>query len=165
MNQFGYIEATFSRKDLLTFASLVTDLCTRDDFYYSNVVDYIRGDVSSKLHITIFYGLINEDIHTYALRKDVRNITLKTLKLGKLFLVPGYKKMYKILCLEVLDKDNRLKHIHEHFKSYKFNQSVQHKKFMPHLTLAYVKPSFELKQHIRLFQKTIRVKQWRYSKQ
>ena len=42
----------------------------------------------------------------------------------------------------VLDENNKLKKIHKSFKAFPHESTVQHDTFKPHLTLAYVRPSF-----------------------
>ena len=46
MTDFGYIAAKFENKEIIAFQKLVKKICKQDDFYYSDVVDYIKGDVT-----------------------------------------------------------------------------------------------------------------------
>jgi len=41
----------------MIFKDITKKLCTPEDLYYSDIASGISGDVSSKLHYTLFYGL------------------------------------------------------------------------------------------------------------
>ena len=160
MTDFGYIAAEFEDKEIVVLQKLVKKICKQDDFYYSNVVDYIKGDVTKNLHLTIFYGLIDNKIDKVKLNRYIRGIKLKTFKLGKCILVPGYKDLYQSLRIEVLDKDKNLQMISDSFKKFNYEKSVQ-LEFRPHLTLAYVKPDFKLGSSY-VFPKEINIKEIKY---
>lgn len=57
---YGYVATTFSGKNIEPFQKLTKTLCCDKDFYVSDTVGYVKGDVSSGLHMTLFYGLIDE---------------------------------------------------------------------------------------------------------
>lgn len=144
--EYGYIMAELKKRDILPIEKAIKSICKEEDFYYSDVIDYIKGDVSSQMHLTIFYGFIDSKIDKKKLKEHIKKINLKNLKLGKLFLMQGYQNQYKILCLEVLNENNKLKKIHDSFKALPHEITVQHDTFKPHLTLAYLKPNFTLNQ-------------------
>lgn len=157
MPDFGYINAVINPNDIAFFQKLVRNICKPDDLFYSDKIGYIKGNVSADLHLTIFYGLISQKINKNKLNKYLKNIRIKTLTLGKILLMPGYKNEYQILYVEVLDKKKGLAKIAETFKQFPYEKSVQFPEFIPHLTLAYVKPSFKLP-HLPDFPRTIKVK-------
>lgn len=160
--EYGYVMVGLQEKDILTFMSLVRNICDQTDFYYSEVIDYIKGDVSARMHLTLFYGFIDEKIDKKKLKEHIKKINLKNLKLGKLFLTQGYQNQYKVLCLEVLDENNNLKKIHDSFKAFPYESTVQHGTFKPHLTLAYLRPNFTLNQYPS-FPTKIKVKKITYN--
>lgn len=160
MTDFGYIAAKFENKEIIAFQKLVKKICKQDGFYYSDVVDYIKGDVTEDLHLTIFYGLIDNKIDKVKLNRYIRGINPKTLKLEKCILVPGYKDLYQSLRIGVLDKDKNLQTISDSFKKFAYEKSVQ-LEFEPHLTLAYVKPDFKLSSSC-VFPKKIKIKEIKY---
>jgi hypothetical protein len=158
MINYGYISISFTDNDVKSISILVDDICNKDKLYYSPVINYIQGKVSGKLHLTIFYGLINNKVDKYSLNEYIKNIKLKHLMLGRIYLKWGYNNLYKILCIEVLDDNGELKLIYDGFKDFDYERSVQHE-FDPHLTLAYVKPDFGLKYSHMPFQKMLKVKE------
>ena len=109
MSNFEHIEIVFKKKDVLIFQRLTKSLCKKNDLYFSDIIKSIKGDVSSKLHLTIFYGLVHEKLDKVRLDKHIKQIKIPTLKLGNLFLMSGYKNLYQVLSVEVLDENNKLK--------------------------------------------------------
>lgn len=162
MQDFGYIEVTFLKKDISIFKNIIQNICKKEDFYYSDNINYISGDVTSKLHLTLFYGLVDKDVNKKNLNAHIKKIKLESLKLDSIRIRPGYKDLYQSLCVEVLDKNRKIEYISRSFKKFPYEKSVQID-FVPHLTLAYVKPEFKLRK-VPDFLKTIKIKRIRYCK-
>jgi hypothetical protein len=57
MKDYSYIKVSFYHKDIKIFKDITKQLCMPGDLYYSEIASGISGDVSSKLHYTLFYGL------------------------------------------------------------------------------------------------------------
>lgn len=144
MNNLGYVEVKIDKTGTEIFHQLVMRICNKDDFYKSDVVNYINGDVTSKLHLTIFYGCNATGKQLKMLKNYVNKINLPELKLDKLFLLPGYQNLYQILCVKVIDKDNKLKKIYQDISNYGHDPKIIHSKFLPHLTLAYVRSDYKI---------------------
>ncbi len=144
MKEYSYIKASFYHKDIKIFKDITKKLCTPEDLYYSDITSSVCGDVSSKLHYTLFYGL-SDSVNKLEIWKYVKNIQLSELKLGKLFLMPGRQNQYQVLCIEVLDPDNSLKQLSNSFKQFIYVEKVQYPNFTPHITLAYVNLDYTLK--------------------
>lgn len=161
MSNLGYIEVIFNEEDIQVFRNIVKELCDESNLYYSDVVHHIKGDVSLKLHLTLFYGLIDEKLDRRKIDEYIKEIKIQKLKLGKIFLKPGYLNLYQILMVEVLDEDGELSAISKRFKDFEHDISV--KEFKPHLTLAYVNPEFNLTKQPD-FPKEIEIKEIKYSK-
>ncbi len=140
---YGYVAATFLRKDIKPFQKLTEELCKEGDFYHSDTGDYIKGNVLSDLHLMIFYGLIYGKIDREELQIHIDRIDLKKLKLGGLCLRQIPNSPYQILWVIVKDNEGQLQTISESFRKFDYDESVQ-LEFMPHLTLAYVKPEYRL---------------------
>lgn len=145
MSNLGYISIIFNDETKKRFKKLTNAICTLDDYYYSDVVDYIKGDVTDKLHLTLFYGFIDEKVDKNKIEKEVLNVKkyLTYVNATNIALKYGYKNLYKILFVEI-EKSKELKHANEIFKKFPYDKSVQ-LEFKPHLALAYVKPDFDLK--------------------
>lgn len=158
---YGYIAATFSDKDKERFQRLTVELCKEGDLYRSESVDYVNGDVSSNLHLTIFYGLVDEKVDKDKLKAHIENLHLDKLKLGDLFLRQTPEGNYQILWVVVADEDNKLKDAVESFKDFEHEDSVQ-LEFMPHLTLAYVGPEYALPESFPEYPREMQVEGIRY---
>ncbi len=162
MTDLEYIEIEFNENDIILFSNLVKSICNSDDYYYSDVKKGIQGDVTAKLHFTLFYGLIDSKIDKLKLREYLKSIKIDELELGDIFLKSGYLNMYQILGIKIKDKNGKLRFLSESFKQFDYNEKVQ-LEFMPHLTLAYVKPEYKFK-IIPKYLKHIKIKNIRYSK-
>jgi len=158
---YGYVAATFSGKDIEPFQKLTGEICAKKDLYHSETVNYTNGDVSSNLHFNIFYGLIDEQIDKEKLQAHIDQLQLDKLRLGELFLRQTPDNKYQILWVMVADDEDKLKEITESFKAFKHDESVQ-LEFMPHLTLAYVRPKYRLGDLTLNYPKEIKVEKIQY---
>ena len=68
---------------------------------------------------------------------------------------------YQVLWVTVADDEDKLKEITESFKAFKHDESVQ-LEFMPHLTLAYVRPKYRLGDLTLNYPKEIKVEKIQY---
>jgi len=161
MKNLGYVEAKIDEFSIKTFHRLILKICHKNDFYKSDVIDYINGDVTNKLHLTLFYGCNVTGVKLKQLKNYVRNIKLSKLNLGRLFLIPGYKNLYQVLCVEVIDGNNELKNTSNNISNFGYDSSVVHDKFTPHLTLAYVNSNYKVPSDIQS-PKSVKVKAINY---
>lgn len=144
MNKHTYVELNFDQESKDYFSSIVKEMVHEDELYFSDEVERIRGDVTGKLHLTLFYGLDAEEVNNPELKKFVDEINLKdlNLKFGYFRLFRGYQDMYKVLNIEVLDEDKKLLEIYNGLKLFKADEEYVQREFKPHLTLAYVQPDY-----------------------
>ncbi len=161
---YGYVAATFTEGDIKPFQKLTSVITKREDLYNSDAVDYIQGDVSSKLHMTFFYGLIDEKIDKNEMNAFISNLSLpEVLVLRGLTVRKEYSGFCQILWVDVLDSTGELRKISESFKRFPFEESVQ-LGFIPHLTLAYVKDDYKLPETTLVYPREIKVKGIKYFK-
>lgn len=101
------------------------------------------GNVTDDLHLTLFYGFDDEKINKEDLIGFINNNTIKKLSIGKLgfFPVPQYK--CNILYLKI-DNENILEKMHDSLKKFPYFEKFQNNKFVPHITIAYIKDSFDI---------------------
>lgn len=159
---YGYVATTFAGEDIESFQDLAKRIAQREDLYYSNTVDYIQGDVSSKLHLTLFYGLLDEKIDRDEMNTYLASIDVpQALTLGGLTVKDEYKGYCQILWVDVLDKDGKLREISESFRRFPYEESVQ-LGFVPHLTLAYVRNGYQLPGEIPDYPKEIKTERIKY---
>ncbi len=146
--EYGYVSATFSNENAKYFEELTSSLCKVEDLYYSNNVDYVHGDVSKDLHMTVFYGLLGEKVDKNEIQSYINQVGSITLSIGGVSLRTEHKKLCQILWIDVLDTDDKLFKFSEGFKKFPYEESEQ-LGFVPHLTLAYVKNNFVLKNSLQ----------------
>ncbi|MFA5652314.1 MAG: 2'-5' RNA ligase family protein [Candidatus Paceibacterota bacterium] len=101
------------------------------------------GNVTNDLHLTLFYGFDDEKINKKELLKFLGEKALRELRIEGLrtFSVPQYK--CNILYLKI-DGKNMLEKIHDSLKKFPYFEKFQNNKFIPHLTIAYIKDSFDI---------------------
>lgn len=158
---YGHISIRLYQQDIKIFQKITASICGQSDYYYSDSIDYIQGDVSKNLHLTIFYGLTDNQKNRNKINDLIKKSNLTSMDLGKIFLMPGYKDLYQVLCVEVLDQDHKLLNYSNSFKNFNYDSSIQHPNFTPHLTLAYVKPNYQLK-NIPLYPNILKIKEIKY---
>ncbi len=156
--KFAYVELIFYKNASKHFRKMVKDVVSRDQFYYSDVVSRIRGDVTGKIHFTLFYGLEESVLNNHDLAKIIKKMQIKELKLKKLVLFDGYQSMYKVLCVEVDDEDKILYSLSQKMLEFEHDEEHGKREFKPHITLAYVQPDYELPKNYSIENKKIRVK-------
>lgn len=162
MTDLEYIKIEFDESDILIFSNLIKEICNSNNYYYSDVKKSIQGDVTAKLHLTLFYGLLDSKIDRIKLIEYLKSIKINKLELGDIFLKSGYQNIYQIMGIKIKDRNDKLRLLSESFKQFHYDEKVQ-LKFMPHLTLAYVKPEYKLKT-LPKYPKTIQIKNIKYSK-
>jgi hypothetical protein len=82
----------------------------------------------------------------------INELKIDEIKLGNLFLLNGFERLYKILCLEVIDESGIL----SDFSAKIGVMSGYRYDFRPHLTLSYVKNDYILSQNVN-YKKTLDV--------
>jgi 2'-5' RNA ligase len=142
MEGLSYVEITFNDQEVQSFKELVNSVCKPEDFYYSDTISRIHGDVTEKLHFTLYYGLIDQQINEKEIKNHLSTLDIKSIRLGKPFLKVGFKGLYKVLMIEVLDEDKKLEEAHNSLKQFAHMETSQI--FLPHITLAYVQPEYEI---------------------
>lgn len=156
--QFAYVEVIFYKNASRLFKKIVKDVVSKDQFYYSEVVSRIRGDVTDKIHFTLFYGLDETVLKNKELRELIKNIEIKELKLKKLVLFDGYQDLYKVLCVEIDDEDKSLLSLSKKMLNFEHDKELGKRDFKPHITLAYVQPDYVLPEGYQIKKNTISVK-------
>jgi 2'-5' RNA ligase len=162
-DQLGYVTIEIEDDHITQIKNLLSTICTSNDFYYSDVVPRIAGDVTDKLHLTLFYGLLHKQIDKEKLLKELNNINLEELTLENIALKQGYQGLYQILWLTVLDSDNYLLNLSTEIGKFNPSNYDPHYTFLPHITLAYVRPEFKLKTEL-IIPKTLKIRQIKYFK-
>ncbi|MBP6945572.1 2'-5' RNA ligase family protein [Patescibacteria group bacterium] len=115
-----------------------------DESFFSAVVDGKTegGNVTNKLHLTLFYGFNEEQFDKAELLGFLTGLKLDPLSIEGVgtFPVPQYNA--KVLFLRVKD-DGKLKEAHEKLKTYPFFEEYQKYGFTPHITIGFVRDTFD----------------------
>lgn len=139
---FAWVELIFFDKILPSFQQIVKDIVPLEQLYYSDKVPRISGDVTNKIHFTLFYGL-DENAHTNPeLNKLIFSEKISELEVNKLVLFEGYQGLYKVLCIEVKDEDKKLFKFSKKIASFSNDETFATREFKPHITLAYVQREY-----------------------
>ncbi len=146
MNDHAFVELRFTQKTIDTFDKFLNSIISKEQFYYSPVVEHIRGNMSKTLHCTVFFGLNVDHRLDAKLIEVLSQNTVEDLELGKLSYIDGYENLYKVLIVEVLDSNGKLHELLSSIEEYVLNDDPNFKirEFRPHLTLAYVANDFVL---------------------
>ncbi len=143
MGNEGHVVAVIEKDTASKFTELVNQVCKPSDFYKSDTVPRINGNVTDKLHLTFVFGLLDDHINRDSMKTRLDSLDVKTIKLGRLFVKTGFQGMYKVLMVEVIDEDGSLASIAKSFNV--FDQDpFRRYEFKPRITLAYVQPDYQL---------------------
>lgn len=142
-----YIEITLNKSSIDKLSQLVERIVPIEQYYKSPVVDYINGNVTNTAHLTLYYGIDTKHIESAELKEILSNHEIDCLEVKDIRLVSGYQNLYQILWLEIDDKENKLQNLSEKLRQFKSKESPD-QEFKPHITLAYIENSFQLKDKI-----------------
>ena len=139
MKNLSYVAIKFSDEDKKSFNAFLHSICDEDDFFRSPVIKSIKGDVTDDLHLTVLYGF-NKTSEKETIKNYIGKIKLEDLEIEGVDFLSGYRGMYKVLVLSIKDKGSKLLKLHKNLKKkFSFDEEVQHERFIPHVTLAYLK--------------------------
>lgn len=145
MNEnYAYLELLFHKEANQYFKDIVNKAVSKDQFYYSDVISKIAGDVTDKAYFKIFSGLNTAEMHNPELQEVVDGVEIKELLPTKLFLISGFQGMYKILCLEISDEDKSLLQLNKKMLDFEHDERLGRREFKPHITLAYVNADYQI---------------------
>jgi 2'-5' RNA ligase len=145
MKKYGYVEIKFPRAFNKKLKNILRNLVDSDKFYYSDAVDYIQGDVTDKIHLTVFFGLRDVELKNKKLKTFLKNLKVENILFDKFLIIDGYKGLYKVLSLSIDNESkSKLQEIHDEIMKYNFDPEMIHDEFKPHVTLAYVIKDFEI---------------------
>jgi 2'-5' RNA ligase len=156
--QFAYVEFIFFENVRKHLKKIVKDVVKKEQFYYSDVVSRIRGDVTDKIHFTLFYGLNEAVLNDKELKKAIENMDVNELKLRRLVLFDGYQGMYKVLAVEVDDRDKKLLSLSKEMLNFDHDEEHGRREFKPHITIAYVQADYVIPKKYSIKDMSIRVK-------
>ncbi len=102
----------------------------------------IGGNVADDLHLTLFYGFDEDRINVEQIQKWIKTTNLVEVEVGKIQVFSLPDQEYKIIYLVIRDKNGKIKKLHEELKCFAHFTKYQRSKFIPHITIAFVKKEF-----------------------
>lgn len=140
--EVAYVELTLPEVTKEYLKSILGQIVNEDQFYASPVIPHINGDVTSRAHLTFFYGLEPEQVENQELKELLGSWTSREIHLGDFMIMNGYQGLYRILSIKVLDDDRSLNAFVNKIR--KFSNRPNSYEFKPHITLAYVSADYSL---------------------
>jgi len=141
----GYVAVTISPEAVKALADWSIKAIPEENLFWSEVNGKKEGgNVIDDAHLTLFFGLNDELINKKEIEELIKTLSLSELEIVgvKAFPVPQIK--CKILYFIVNDDKGLLQRIHDEFLKMPHYEEDQ-KPFKPHITIAYVKESFNEK--------------------
>lgn len=146
MSNKAFVELKFNEETIDSFDKFLKNIIPEEMLYSSPVAEHIRGNMSKTLHCTVFFGLSENTKNNIELKEIIKQNALNEIKLGELSYINGYENLYKVLVIEVLDKDGKLNKLFNSIEDFalKEDPDFRVREFKPHLTLAYVQNNYKL---------------------
>lgn len=102
------------------------------------------GNVTDKLHLTLFYGLDEDSLNQDELDDFIMRLNISSVDVIGIAMFPVEEFGCNALYLEVSDESGELKSAHENLEEFPHFSKYQKFDFKPHITLAYVVKGFDL---------------------
>lgn len=165
MSDRSFVELKFNNDVIRLFDNFLKEIIPENMFYSSPVADHIRGNMTKTLHCTIFFGLNEKAVSNIELKKILNENQIKQIELGQLSYINGYENLYKVLIINILDRDSKLNSLYNKIEDFalKEDPDFRVREFKPHLTLAYVQNAYMLPDKLPELPETIDVKETRIS--
>lgn len=144
----GYFASYLTKSSKEDLRIWLNNFLSKDDLFFIEINGKLEGgEVIDKAHLTLFYGIDDsviseEEIDSFL----VNNIVPKDIKIDSVTLFATENPELKILVLLVNDVEGHFKKMHLKIRdgfSY-FPEQYKYKNYTPHITLAYVKESFDI---------------------
>ncbi len=101
------------------------------------------GNVTGKLHLTLFYGLDEDSLNQDELNDFIARLDISSVDVIDVGIFPVEEFDCNALYLEVSDESGELKSAHERLEAFPYFPKYQKPDFRPHITLAYVGKDFD----------------------
>jgi len=148
--KIGYISIEFNQLSKGKIQDVAKKI-PKEDFIFATSDGKLKGgDVTDKLHLTLYYGIDANAVDKKELDKLISAFDIKSLKINEISAFELKNFNCKILHLSIDDTDKQLAAAHNQFNELAHFKDVQ-QNFISHVTLAYVKDSFDVDE----FRKTV----------
>ncbi len=103
----------------------------------------VGGYATDDLHLTLFYGFDEDRINIADIQKWISAVELENLEIEGVgsFALPTQE--YKIIYLAIRDENGKIKKLNKKLEKFPYFPKYLKSKFIPHITIAYVKKEFD----------------------
>jgi hypothetical protein len=136
----SYVTLEFSDEDKRRITEWCIENIPKDSLYINPDKDsYCNGIVTDTLHMTLVYGLDDSKIGSEDILVIEKLLKFNTIELGdvKEFYQEG--QAYKTLYLEVMDPQLYIQDLRNSILKFPHFDEYQTQRFIPHITLAFIK--------------------------
>lgn len=158
----GYIAIEFnenSKRDVINWSAQIR----KDELVETIVNGQVEGgNVTKKLHSTLFYGLNESILDKVKLANFVEKLNVTTVNVVGVGMFPLKAFNCNVLYLEISDKSKILKSAHKHLRKFPHFREYQKYDYSPHITIAYVSKKFDAASLTRNFPPKLSVKTIKY---
>lgn len=143
-HDIGYVAAIFSAETRDRLDMWVRNAIPNDMLFTMKVNGTLEGgNVARKAHLTIFFGINDQSADKNGLSKLIHAIAISDLIVRGVssFKIPNIP--CKTLHLVIDDHTGELQRAHDKFLVVPHFEDCQEPRFVPHITLAYVKDDFD----------------------
>lgn len=131
-----------------------------DDLVTANINGKIKGgNVTEKLHLTLFYGLDEDRMDQVALTNLIKQLNILSVDVVDIGMFPAKEFDCSVLHFCVADGSGELQLAFEQFKELPHFDNHQNLNFRPHITIAYVTKNFNSTILSNEYPKKLKVKQ------
>lgn len=140
----GYVAAILSQEARELLDAWVRKIIPDKALFTAEINGVLEGgNVARKAHLTLFFGIDDDVIKKRVVKKLIDSIVVPELKVREINSFKISNIPCKILHLVVDDSDGKLQAIHNLLSTLPHFADKQEPNFVPHITLAYVKDSFD----------------------
>lgn len=146
--KIGYFASYLTSKSKEELKNWLNNFISKEDLFFAEINGKTEeGEVVDKAHITLFYGLDDKKMNTQDIEVLIQeNPIPEYISVGSVKTFSTPISGSKILVLSIEDNEKIFHNLHNKIKvgfEY-FSEEYKYKKYNPHITLAYVKESFDM---------------------
>lgn len=131
-----------------------------DDLVTANINGKIKGgNVTGKLHLTLFYGLDENHLDQVNLANLITKLDILSVDIVDTGMFPAKEFDCNVLYFSVSDEFGKLQSAFEQLKQFSHFANHQNDNFRPHITIAYVTEGFNQSLLTTEYPRQLKVKQ------
>lgn len=161
----GYVACEFDESNKKALIAWVNKHINENNLTYASVSGKIMGgNVAEDLHLTLIYGLATDLVYEEKITEYLNKITLGKVLIKGLGIFKLTELQAKVLYLDIDDGEGIVEKISDELAKFPVGDYANQFKFKPHVTIAYVKDSFDAEALEYAGPKTLRIAKIVYKK-